>query len=128
MKAQRRPHKGLQVFQAICPNVSMANGYFSCHNIHHKGTLSILLNKGQLVRRKQNEKIGNDVGLSASKPDHLLKAMIDTALMPQRDDSHRCPTCKVCAQCAPIESLTRKQKLDILLKRESPAITSDTLG
>ena len=52
--------------------------------------------------------------------------MIDTALMPQRDPGFRCPTCKVCASCAPIEMLTRKQKLDILLKRETPTITSNT--
>ena len=102
------------------------HGHFTCRSVHHNGSLSILLNKGQLVRRKQNEKIGNEVGLSASHPDHHLKAMIDTALMPQRDPGHRCPTCRVCAQCAPIESLTRKQKLDILLKRETPTITSNT--
>merc|ERR1711942_44779 len=102
------------------------HGHFLCQSVHHSGTLTILLNKSQLVRRKQNEKIDKEEGLSGDNPDQHLKNMIDSALMPQRDPAFRCPTCRICSNCAPIESLTRKQKLVILLKRESPTITSNT--
>merc|ERR1712237_69870 len=102
------------------PNLSKCqHGHFVCQSTHHEGVLSILF-------KKQNKKIKDDEGLSVTKPNHQIKAVIDSILMPQRANDHRCPTCKVCAQCAPIENLTRKQKLDILLKRESPMVTTNT--
>ena len=109
------------------PNLSKCkHGHFVCQSAHHEGPFTILFNKQQNVRKKQNQKIKEDEGLSAIKPGHQIKSVIDSVLMPQRVHDHRCPTCKVCTECAPIENLTRKQKLDILLKRESPIITSNT--
>ena len=112
---------------AHSPNLSRCeHGHFICQSAHHEGVFSILFNKQQHVRKKQNQKIEDDEGLSVSKPDHQIKTIIDSVLMPQRVNDHRCATCKVCLECSPIENLTRKQKLDILLKRESPTIMSNT--
>ena len=74
-------------------NISLCkHGHFLCQSVHHSGTLTILLNKSQLVRRKQNEKIDKEEGLSGDNPDQHLRNMIDSALMPQRDPAFRCHT------------------------------------
>ena len=46
------------------PNLSKCqHGHFVCQSAHHEGVLSILFNKQQNVRKKQNQKIKDDEGL-----------------------------------------------------------------